>query len=86
MKRIVLQINEFDLYQQIFVFDDNDVIIDGFKATMHELPFTVGRFAIEYDINEICLQQSQYAKKIEERIKRTDVEKYISNNLIFKYI
>lgn len=86
MKRIVLQINEFDLYQQIFVFDDNDVIIDGLKATIHELPLTVGRFAIEYDINEICLQQSQYAKKIEERIKRTDVEKYISNNLIFKYI
>lgn len=86
MKRIVLQINEFDLYQQIFVFDDNDVIIDGFKATMQELPLAVGRFAIEYDINEICLQQSQYAKKIEEKIKQTDVEKYINNNLIFKYI
>lgn len=41
MKRILLTINEFDLYQYVSVFDDNNVIVDYFKITMREIPLTV---------------------------------------------
>ena len=86
MKRILLIINEFDLYQYISVFDNNDTIIDFFKVTMREIPFTVCEAAKKYDIQEIDLQETEFTKKIEQRIKNKAIESYQNNNLIFKYI
>ena len=86
MKRILLTINEFDLYQYVSVFDDNNVIIDYFKITMREIPLTVCQMAKKHNIQEIDLQETEYTKKIEQRIKNKAIESYQNNNLIFKHI
>ena len=50
MKRILLTINEFDLYQYITVFDNDNVIINYLKVTMREIPLTVCQMAKKYNI------------------------------------
>lgn len=86
MKRIVLMINEFNLYQYVEVFDDNNVIIDQSKVTMRQIPLIVCQAVKKYDIQEINLQGTEYTKKIEQRIKNKAIELYENNNLIFKYV
>lgn len=86
MKRILLTINEFDLYQYLTVFDDNNIIIDYSKITIREIPFAVCQAVKKYNIQEINLQETEYTKKIEQRIKNKAIESYENNNLIFKHI
>lgn len=42
--------------------------------------------AKKYNIQEIDLQETEYTKKIEQRIKNKAIESYQNNNLIFKHI
>lgn len=86
MKRVVLQIQPFDLLQNLGIFDDMQQI-GLIQISISEIPEKLCQLSKEYGVEEVEIYgPSQYTKNIEKQTKKQEIEKYQNNILTFKYI
>lgn len=86
MKRVVLQIQPFDLLQNLGIFDDMKQI-GLIQISISEIPEKLCQLSKEYGVEEVEIYgPSQYTKNIEKQTKKQEIEKYQNNILTFKYI
>lgn len=86
MKRVILQIQPFDLLQNLGIFDEMDQI-GLIQISISEIPEKLCQLSKEYGIEEVEMYGPyQYTKNIEKQTKKQEIEKYQNNILTFKYI
>ena len=81
MKKIVTVIKPFTLKQNVYVYEDNE-ILDVTQAALSELEDTITTKANEYDTNEITLVGARkFSAGIKNKIQKAEMDKYNCNKL-----
>lgn len=81
MKKIVTVIKPFTLKQNVYVYEDNEVI-DVTQAALTELEDTIITKANEYEANDITLVGAKkFSAGIKNKIKQAEMSKYNCDKL-----
>ena len=81
MKKIVTVIKPFTLKQNVYVYEDND-IIDVTQVNLKELEDIITTKASEYEINDVTLVGARkFSAGIKNKIQKTEMDKYNCNKL-----
>ena len=81
MKKIVTVIKPFTLKQNVYVYEDNE-ILDVTQAALSELEDTITTKANEYDTTEVTLVGARkFSAGIKNKIQKAEMDKYNCNKL-----
>ena len=81
MKKIVTVIKPFTLKQNVYVYEDNDVI-DITQVNLKELEDLIIAKAEEFDITDVTLVGAKkFSTGIKKKIQENEISKYNTNKL-----
>ena len=81
MKKIVTVIKPFTLKQNVYVYEDNE-IIDVTQAALSDLEDTITTKANEYETTEVTLVGARkFSAGIKNKIQKAEMDKYNCNKL-----
>ena len=81
MKKIVTVIKPFTLKQNVYVYEDNDVI-DVTQVNLKELEDLIIAKAEEFDITDVTLVGAKkFSTGIKKKIQENEISKYNTNKL-----
>jgi hypothetical protein len=81
MKKIVTVIKPFTLNQNVYVYEDNE-IIDVNQVKLSDLQDTIVTMANEYEANDVTLVGAKkFSAGIKNKIKEVEMAKYNGNKL-----
>ena len=81
MKKIVTVIKPFTLKQNVYVYEDNDVI-DVTQVNLKELENLIIEKANEYEVNDVALIGARkFSAGIKDKIQKAEMDKYNYNKL-----
>ena len=81
MKKIVTVIKPFTLNQNVYVYEDNE-IVDVNQVKLSDLQNTIVTMANEYESNDVTLVGAKkFSAGIKNKIKEVEMAKYNCNKL-----
>lgn len=87
MKRLLIRGAATELFERIYVFNDENKIIESLGVRLEDLEETVFALLEKYSITEINLSGALvYVRGIEEKLKTPKTATYSVDNLTFHYV
>ena len=87
MKRLLVRGTPTEVFEHLYVFNDEDVLTESIGVKFEDLEETVFALLAKYEINHIDLSGSRvYTEGIERQIRKAGATTYSINDLSFRYV